>query len=66
MEGVIDVYPNKKEIGHISVDSNWVNKFLGTNLSKEEMKRCLDLVDLKTEIKEDSLEITIPTYKVDI
>ncbi len=66
MEGVIDVYPNKKEIGHISVDSNWINKFLGTNLSKEEMKRCLDLVDLKTEIKEDSLEITIPTFRVDI
>ncbi len=66
MEGTIDVYNEVKEISSISVDSNWINKFLGTNISKEEMKRCLDSVDLNTEINGDNLDITIPTFRIDI
>lgn len=66
MEGTIDVYNEVKEVSSISVDSNWINKFLGTNISKEEMKRCLDSVDLETEINGDNLDITIPTFRIDI
>ncbi len=66
MEGTIDVYNNKKEVSTVTVDSNWVNKFLGTDLSKEEMKRCLDSVDLFTEINGDMLAVTAPTFRVDI
>lgn len=66
MEGIIDVYNEVKEISSISVDSNWINKFLGTSISKEEMKRCLDSVDLNTEINGDNLDITIPTFRIDI
>ncbi|MGG7077720.1 phenylalanine--tRNA ligase subunit beta [Clostridium sardiniense] len=66
MEGTIDVYNEVKEISSISVDSNWINKFLGTSISKEEMKRCLDSVDLNTEINGDNLDITIPTFRIDI
>ncbi len=64
--GTIDVYNEIKEEGHIAVDSTWINKFLGTNISIEEMKRCLDSVDLKTEINGEILEITIPTFRIDI
>ncbi|MDR3595794.1 phenylalanine--tRNA ligase subunit beta [Clostridium sp.] len=66
MEGTIDVYNNKKEVSTLTVDSNWVNTFLGTDLSKEEMKRCLDSVDLFTEINGENLVITAPTFRVDI
>lgn len=66
MEGTIDVYNEVKEISSISVDSNWINKFLGTSISKEEMKRCLDSVDLNTEINGNNLDITIPTFRIDI
>ena len=66
MEGTIDVYNNKKEASTVTVDSNWVNSFLGTNLSKEEMKRCLDSVDLFTEIEGDNLIVTASTFRVDI
>ena len=66
MEGTIDVYNEVKEVSSISVDSNWINKFLGTNISKEEMKRCLDSVDLETEINGDNLDISIPTFRIDI
>lgn len=66
MEGTIDIYNEVKKEGNILVDSNWVNKFLGTDLSKEEMKKCLDSLDLKIEIQEEILNITVPTFRIDI
>lgn len=61
MEGSVDVYENKLEPHMLEVDSNWINKFLGTNISKEEMQECLDRLDLNTEIKGEILEIHVPT-----
>ncbi|MGL5084349.1 MAG: phenylalanine--tRNA ligase subunit beta, partial [Clostridium sp.] len=66
MEGTIDVYNHKKEESKITVSSTWINTFLGTSISKEEMKRCLDSLDLKTEIKGDNLEVVAPTFRIDI
>jgi phenylalanyl-tRNA synthetase beta chain len=66
MEGTIDIYNKKKEAGKVVVDSKWVNSFLGTDISKEEMKRCLDSVDLFTEIDGDNLIVTASTFRVDI
>ena len=66
MDGTIDLYPNKKEVGHLTVSSSWVNKFLGTEISQEEMKKALDSLDMPTEINGDNLEITVPTFRVDI
>ena len=66
MEGTIDVYNNVKEEGSTTADSNWINKFLGTEISKEEMKEALDSLDLKTELNGDDLVITIPTFRIDI
>ena len=66
MEGTIDVYNAVKEEGSITVDSNWINKFLGTEISKEEMKSALDSLDLKAELQGDDLVITIPTFRIDI
>lgn len=66
MEGTIDIYNDVKEEGSITVDSNWINRFLGTDISKEEMKSALDSLDLKTTINGDDLVITIPTFRIDI
>ncbi|MBE6053042.1 MAG: phenylalanine--tRNA ligase subunit beta [Clostridium sartagoforme] len=66
MEDTIDVYNSKKEEGHITVDSKWINKFLGTEISAEDMKKYLDLLELKTVINGDNLDITIPTFRIDI
>ncbi|KGM99616.1 phenylalanyl-tRNA synthetase subunit beta [Clostridium botulinum] len=66
MEGTVDIYPNKKETHIVEVDSNWINKFLGTDLSKEQMKDSLDRLELATEINEDTLVITVPTFRCDI
>ena len=66
MEGTIDVYNHKKEESKLTVSSTWINKFLGTEISKEEMKSALDSLDLKTEINGDMLDIVVPTFRIDI
>lgn len=66
IEGTIDNYPNKKEVKTLEVSSLWINKFLGTEISKTDMKKALDSLDMNTEIKDDNLIITIPTFRVDI
>ncbi|MCF0148666.1 MAG: phenylalanine--tRNA ligase subunit beta [Clostridium sp.] len=66
MEGTIDIYNSKKEEGNITVDYKWINKFLGTDISVEDMKKYLDSLELKTEINGDNLEIRIPTFRIDI
>ncbi|KAJ50758.1 phenylalanyl-tRNA synthetase beta chain [Clostridium tetanomorphum] len=66
MEGTIDVY-NEKIIEHtLEVNTNWINRFLGTDISKENMREYLNRLELKTEIKDDILNITVPTFRCDI
>lgn len=66
MEGTIDLYKNKVESHKVVVSSTWVNQFLGLNLSKEEMKDCLDRLDLNTTIDGDNLEVNVPTFRIDM
>ncbi|MCY6370551.1 phenylalanine--tRNA ligase subunit beta [Clostridium ganghwense] len=66
MEGTIDVYPEKLEPHTLKVDSNWINKFLGLNISKEDMKMYLDRLDLKTTVQGDTLVINVPTFRCDM
>ena len=65
-EGTIDIYNEVKNEEILEVSSIWINKFLGTDLSKEDMKKYLDSLDLRTEIKEDDLKITVPTFRIDV
>ena len=66
MEGCIDVYPKQLVPHTLEVDSNWINKFLGTDISKSDMKMYLDRLELSTEIQGDALVILVPTYRSDI
>ncbi|MCT8977291.1 phenylalanine--tRNA ligase subunit beta [Clostridium sp. CX1] len=66
MEGTIDIYPEKLQSHTVEVDSNWVNRFLGTEISKEDMKDYLNRLDLVTEIKDDILVIEVPTFRADV
>jgi phenylalanyl-tRNA synthetase beta chain len=40
-----------------------VIEFLGTSISKEDMKMYLDRLDLKTNIEGDTLVINVPTFR---
>ena len=66
MEGTIDVYNEKVEPHSVDVDFNWVNKFLGTEIPKEDMVDYLSRLELKTQLKGDLLHIDVPTFRGDI
>jgi phenylalanyl-tRNA synthetase beta chain len=66
IEGTIDVYPEKPSKKVVTVDSNWVNTFLGTDIPKEDMKEYLDRLELETAISGDELIISVPSFRNDI
>ena len=66
VSGTIDEYKEKKEVSKLIVHSSFVNKFLGTSIPSEDMKKYLDALEFKTEIDGDKLLITVPTFRVDI
>ncbi|MBP2032444.1 phenylalanyl-tRNA synthetase beta chain [Clostridium algifaecis] len=66
VKGNIDIYNKKREEHSVEVDSNWINKFLGTDIRKEDMAKYLDRLELKTEINGDTLKINVPTFRSDI
>ncbi|MGL5823172.1 MAG: phenylalanine--tRNA ligase subunit beta [Sarcina sp.] len=66
MEGTIDIYNEVKSQSNMSVDASWVNGFLGTSLTPEEMKKYLDSLDLQTEVNGNMLEIVVPTFRIDV
>lgn len=49
IEGKIDVYPNKQTIHQIPLEVDKINGLLGTKLSKEEMIKILEPLEIKVE-----------------
>jgi len=66
MEGCIDVYPKIIKPHTLEVDINWINSFLGTNISKYDMKSYLDRLELHSEIIGNFLIIQVPTFRSDM
>ncbi|MGL4606447.1 MAG: phenylalanine--tRNA ligase subunit beta [Eubacteriaceae bacterium] len=67
VEGLIDCYPNPVEIKTIVLNTQWVNRFIGINLSDLEMSKLLERLEFKTELKENGiLEVTVPSFRQDI
>ena len=62
VDGIIDVYPNKKAVREIKLDSDRINSFLGTNISKEEMIRILTSLTFKVE----NATVYVPSYRDDV
>lgn len=66
VDGTIDIYEDKVSQHNLEVDYKWINKFLGTDLSGEDMKGYLERLQLSTEINGDILKITVPTFRSDL
>ncbi len=64
VKSMVDCYPNKRESWTLSYDPEKINKFLGTNISEDEM------VDIFTRIEfvadKATRTIKIPTFRPDI
>ncbi len=67
-EDFIYVYPDeKKNVNkNIEVSVKKVNSLLGTDISSSTMKKILDKIELKTDVKDDILHINVPTIRKDI
>ncbi|MGK0465956.1 phenylalanine--tRNA ligase subunit beta [Clostridium sp.] len=66
MQGCVDVYPKKLKSHSLEVDFNWINCFLGTEISIRDMKMYLDRLELSTEMTGNYLIIQVPTFRSDI
>ena len=67
--GIVDVVPISNRLGKrgkLTVDSNWINKFLGTNLKPEEIAGLLSRLSFSANINNTILAVTVPTYRRDI
>lgn len=62
IEGVEDVYPNPKKQTVIDFCPDWVNNFIGINVSADEQKKIL--TDLEFEVKDG--KIYVPSFRSDI
>ena len=60
--GMIDVYPVKKEIATVAFEPEKMNRFLGINLSEQEMVRILE--SLNFEVKDGV--VIVPSYRDDV
>ena len=49
IDGMIDVYPTKQKTVEIPLEVERINKLLGINVSKEEMIKILNKLDIKVE-----------------
>ena len=62
VDGVIDVYPSPKEQTVIDFCPDWVNNFIGINVSADEQKKILEDLEFKVE----DGKIYVPTWRGDV
>ena len=66
VKGKIDVYENIREEKTIKLRPEKVNNLLGTNLNTDEMIDYLERLELKTSLDGDRIDVTVPTYRLDL
>ena len=64
VNGTIDVYPAKKELAVLPLDSDIINKFLGVNLSQETMADIMK--KLEFTVSDDLKTMTVPSFRDDV
>ncbi len=64
VNGTIDVYPVKKELVTLPLNSDVINKFLGVNLTREYMADILRKLDFV--VSDDLSTITVPSFRDDV
>lgn len=62
--GKIDVYPRKREALTIPYDVEWINQFLGTDVSEEDMLAIFKKLEFLPHA--ESKTVTIPTFRSDV
>ncbi len=62
-----DEYPGKQEAVRIDLDTRFLNRRLGTDLSDAAIKKLLESVEFDADSKEDRrLAVSVPSFRVDV
>ena len=62
VDGIIDLYPGKKQPTVIKLEAERINRFLGVNLTEDYMKQVLTSLECKIE----GDDIVIPSFRSDL
>ena len=62
VNGIIDVYPTKAEPTVLPLDADVINRFLGIDISEDEMKKILTTLEFKV----DGKTVVPPSFRADI
>jgi len=64
VEGMVDEHGELPEKQQIPLRPDWINKFLGTEISTEDMIKYLRRIEL--EVDEKAMVVTVPTWRQDL
>lgn len=62
VSGKVDVDNSNYTPVKLTLDADWINKFIGINVSEDEMKNILTAIDFKL----NGNEITVPSFRQDV
>lgn len=66
-EGIVDVYPNPKEINYVTFTPEQINNRLGTNITKEIMLNIITSVGFDvTKDENDEITVKVPSWRNDV
>ncbi|SNX52822.1 phenylalanine--tRNA ligase subunit beta [Thermoanaerobacterium sp. RBIITD] len=66
LKDMVDVYPETFENKVLNIRYERINSLLGTNLTQNEMKDLLQLLDFDVTYDNDILRVTVPAFRRDI
>ncbi len=67
VEGVIDMHPAPVPSREIVMGVRALNKRLGTDLKRDDIRGCLEAIELGvTQVDEDILKVQVPSFRVDL
>ncbi|MGL4363435.1 MAG: phenylalanine--tRNA ligase subunit beta [Cellulosilyticaceae bacterium] len=64
LTGILDVYPVERKAITIPYDVNWINKFIGIEITEEQFVSYLKSVEMICNVEEKT--VTIPTFRPDV
>lgn len=62
VDGIIDVYPNPRKQTVLDFCPDWINEFIGINVSAEEQKRIFEALEF--EVKDG--KVYVPSFRMDV
>ncbi|MDR5659593.1 phenylalanine--tRNA ligase subunit beta [Serpentinicella sp. ANB-PHB4] len=66
LKGAVDQYPKVYETKKMTIRPTRINNLLGLNLTTEEMINILEKLEISAKTKENMIEVTVPSFRIDL